>query len=170
MKRSLLKFVIPAISLLISHGALAGATNARLECVSASGKTKVSATFPGDFMESGLILSIENQSNAYADQYLMEAREMNEGRIYEEYADARLVKIISEDNLRAKTSRLSIGVESVEGDQAFVALQSIDGTVKLKRTYSGSRGTFSATVQGLDPRTGGASPVITVKCNYSYEI
>ncbi|KYG65541.1 hypothetical protein AZI86_00225 [Bdellovibrio bacteriovorus] len=168
MKRSLL---MTAAVILLSQGALAGATNAYLECVSASGKTKVSSLFPGDFTESGLIFSIEGVSNAYADQDLVDAREMNNGRIYEEYAHAKLTRIVSQDNLSAKANpSLLVGVESVEGDQAFLVLQSIPGTIKMKRTANGQRGTLSATVQGLDPRTGGASPVINLKCNYKYEI
>lgn len=168
MKRSLL---MTAAVMLISQGALAGATNAYLECVSASGKTKVSSLFPGDFTESGFIFSIEGASNTYADQAMFEAREMNDGRIYEKYANAQLTRIVSEDKMSLKSNpSLMIGVESVEGDKAFIALQSIPGTIKMKRTVNGVRGTLSATVQGLDPRTGGASPVITLKCNYQYEI
>lgn len=171
MKRAILKVLIPAVAVLISQGAHAGATLASLECISASGKTKVSAIYPGDFEESGLIFAIEGRSDAYADKGLLEAREINDGRIYDEYKYAKLVKIISKDNvLDKKNPSLSLGVESEEGDRAILSLQSIPGTVKVNRTQNGSGGTLSAKIQGADPRSGSASPEITLKCEYRYEI
>jgi hypothetical protein len=165
----MLMVLAPVVAMFISQGAMAGAAAASIECVSASGKTKVTAQFPGDFEESGFIFSIEGRSDAYADEGLLAARKMNDDRIYDEYKYAKLSKITSVDKLLSKKT-LSLGVGSVTDDQAWISLEAISSTVKMKKTMNGSTGVFSATVQGLDPRTGGGSPSITVKCNYRYEI
>lgn len=163
--------LITAMILLSQTHAFAGSAQANLECVSASGKTKVEATFPGDSSESGVIFTIEDQQVAYMDKNMKFAYDLNNdpelrpNPYWKKWEKAQVVSIKSLDQVQK--GKLSINVFN---EKALFRLDAIAGTVKVKGRPGSSRGTLKAQVQGIDPRTGGPSKVIEVLCNYDYAI
>ncbi len=158
-------FVLVTALFVSQQYAFAGSAQAHLECSSASGKTQVSATFPGDSSESGVIFTIEGQQLAYMDENMKEIRELNNNRIYEEYANAQVVNIRTVDQLKKRKFAMT-----VDWNSELFRMDAIPNTVKYTKTYGGSRATFKAQVQGIDPRNFQKSKVIEVSCKYRYEI
>ena len=163
--KNLIATLILASSLAFTVNSFAGSAQAILKCQSQSGKTKVLAIFPGDSAESGIIFKIEDKEIAYMDQNLKELRELNDNRIFQEYAHAHLAefKIINQ----LKNQKLEI---TVSKNRQVLKFEAISGSVSIKKTQNGSRGKLNAKVQGVDPRTGEESKIIEVRCEYIYEI
>lgn len=146
--------------LLFAAQAHAGATNIELNCVSGSGRTKLVASVPGDFAEHKVDFSIDGAKYSWADTVDIEK---------DSSIDVR-------GEARKGTFAFDVLAFDIESQQTlqkkYFSLKQTAGTQKIRTTGNGERGTFQATVQGLDPReaTEKTSPVVAVKCTYVYEI
>lgn len=144
-----MKFLlIPVVALAFSTQAFAGAANAEFQCVSASGRTIVKASVPGDFAEHDVDFSIDGKSLRWT-------------------MDDSFIQISGE--LRKQNYKFVV-TEADHEARNVVVFEAIPGTAKIRATGNGEAGTLRARVYGEDPRNYQPSKVIEVKCNYSYEI
>jgi hypothetical protein len=154
-----------AVLLVLGSQAHAGTAQAEIDCVSSSGKTKLSSFFPGDSMEAGVLFTIEGKTLAYENADNKDFRDMNGNVFGKEFDGAAITDIEANDRL-PKGLTLKVSKSSA----TVLRLESIKGTSKITHTHNGQHGSFSAKLQGVDPRHGGPSKVITVACKYRYEI
>ncbi len=149
---------------LISQTVFAGGAPVSLECVSDSGRTQVSSTFPGDILGSKLTFVIDGEPIVYRDQY-------SEDLQYDESLTAN-----SEFSIKDYSNSLGVSVLEIsenENPEIFFELKSLKKGFKTIKTQFGKQKTFRATVIGVDPReskNGAQSPKIYVNCSYVYEI
>lgn len=140
--------LLPLIALVVSGPAFAGASNAYFDCVSASGRTTVKASVPGDFAEHDVEFAIDGKSMRWT-------------------MDDSVIDISGE--LRKQNYKFVV-TEADHEARKVVVLEAIPGTAKIQSNSNGERGILRAKVYGEDPRTNQPSKVIEVKCSYSYEI
>lgn len=165
MKSTLAAAALAIIATFAANQAQAGAAQAVITCVSDSGKTKIESEFPGDMMETGIAFSIEGKTLAYMDTNMKDALSWNPHIAKDSpYAEAAIT------DFQIVDSKKELKIVALKAGAPVLTLKSVPGTIKMKSTYGGSRGKLKATVQGVDPRHGGPSKLITVNCEYVYEI
>ena len=160
MKTMLLTFST-VLSTLLGANAFAGAANAVFECSSASGRTKLSASVPGDFAEHVVTFSIDGRKSKYVDAIVQHAP----------YKTVKNSDILINGSMENKNYSFAI---TAPGNPSVVlfTLKAIPSSIKVKQISNGERGSLRAIIQGLDPREESptVSKEIEVKCDYDYSI
>src|SRR3989338_8322312 len=141
---------------LVGANAYAGTTQIYLDCQSASQRTQLEASIPGDEAAHNVTFTIDGKSLTWLDSI-------------EEGAN-------SEINVSGSASGKDLEfalwkINATRGDLPYLAFETLSANVK--RTQNGERGTIRARVQALDPRKPGENifaPIIELNCSYVYEI
>ncbi len=140
--------LLPMLALSFSAQAFAGSANAEFECVSASGRTLLKASVPGDYAEHDVDFSIDGKSLRWT-------------------AEDSVIDISGE---LQKQNYKFVVTEADHEARKVVIFEAIPGTANIKTTGNGEAGSLRARVYGEDPRNNQPSKVIEVKCKYRYEI
>ncbi|MDD0853610.1 hypothetical protein HBN50_10895 [Halobacteriovorax sp. GB3] len=141
----------------LSINSFAGASAAVFNCVSDSGRTKLSASVPGDFEEHEVDLMIDGKAVKYYSLVNQTTYQM------EENSSVYVLGSLNEKNYHFL-------VTSKKGEKLFT-FSAIPSTIKVKSSEYGESGSLKAKLTGVDPRTDNKlMPEITVSCTYQYEI
>lgn len=159
----------------LAPSAYAGSAQAHLKCVSASGKTLVEAQIPGDSDETRVTLTLDAKSPQptvvhFLNQIMIENLSLNGQDPAIEFPDFKKAIVATVNPEKIKT--LTITVMSPEGfNQTWLTLVAKPETIQMKRKSSWStQGTFSAVLNGVDPRKEGFLSEIAISCSYNYSI
>lgn len=145
----MLKTILISLVTLSAVSAYAGSSNTSLSCSSASGKTVVAGTLPGQGeVSTNLQYSIDTNFIHFDSQYTLEAHA----------------------KLSAKNREVLITVLS-QGDSAIQIRSKSAETTKLNYSSNGTSGSFIGILTGTHPGTGQEIPTpIELRCFVSDEI
>ena len=152
-----MKSLITLLALSVSISAQAGSANATFTCESASGRTTLSASVPGDYAEHNVELTIDGKT---IDWY----SEVNQTTYTtQENSTVHVLGTLQDKNYHFM-------ILNTEGYKTLT-FSAIPSSIRVKQTEYGETGTLKAIVSGNDPRSlADQTPEITVDCSYSYEI
>ncbi len=164
----------------LSQFAIAGSANVGISCSSASGRTVFSGEVAGDSFEQTVSLSIDNQSNTYLNQEMIDFIKVNLPYIRDEAEKAKMNSLLENGkhsiittNDQIKKHLYSITVTSDQfGSDPVLKLEAKSKTIKITKKRYGMEATFDAVLSDiLDPRTQTfLDKKIAVKCKYDYSI
>ena len=165
MKHLLIRGIVFTAGIFAATAACAGSANATFDCKSASGRTVLKASVPGDHAEHLVKLTIDGETVEWKDVIMQQSPFKN-------------IKNSSVFVLGAmKNKNYHFLLTAPEGGSAnareVFRFSAVPSSIKVKQTSNGERGQLSAVIVGQDPRAkkgGKASPKIVVECSYSYEI
>lgn len=165
MKYLFKKIMIVTAGALVSVSSYAGSANAFFDCKSASGRTVLKASVPGDHAEHLIELTIDNETVIWKDVTIQKPP----------YNNDKNSSIFVLGSMKMANYHFLVAAPS--GDTASLSevfrFSAVPSSMKVKRTPNGERGKLSAIIVGQDPRAnknGQASPKIVVDCSYTYEI
>jgi hypothetical protein len=131
----------------LSYYSFAGSSQAKLECVSNSGKTKITGWVPGDSSSSFIEITINNKKKSiYNGNFKSEFELNNKISIEEKYPDSQLSAIAVVNQVSSGTFAISIS-ESGD-DYPYLQIYSIGGTVYLSNKLGSNTSTFKAQIKG----------------------
>jgi hypothetical protein len=177
-----LKIALPAFALLaLSASALAGSSQVEIKCQSASGKTKILASVPGDDSTAFVTLTLPSKvdatktiSTSYLNTLLLEDMKLNNEDptvLFPGYQTA-VFSVIEHPDLGAYS--INVLVQESGFDNSVLTLTAKATTLKIRdRSDSSRQGTFEALLEAVDPRTPNHSASIApiaVSCTYFYSI
>lgn len=152
-----MKFVSLMVLFILCHASFAGATHAQFSCKSASGRTLLEASVPGDFDEFEVDLAIDNEKVSWYSLLNQTTYQM------EENSHIYVLGSLKEGNYH-------FVIANQEGEEVL-RFSAISSSIQLENSAYGERGSLQAKVYGQDPRADKEwTPVITLNCDYSYEI
>lgn len=179
MKKSIF---ISTVFMLGAQIAMAGASNVGLDCKSASGRTKLSASLTGDNPEQQVTLSIDESSINYINQETIDTILMNREYLKDAEELARMDKTLAgtlsvistvDDIKHQKFSFVVSTTTTVNGDQPVLSFEANAASVKTKKFgHSSTKASFTGTLSKIiDPRTGKPfDKNIVVSCEYDYSL
>lgn len=144
------------VAMLASSYVFAGSTQEIFECRSGSGRTILEAEVPGDHAEHDVKFTIDGSQVHFFDGYYGAGFQSNSS-----------VEVFG--SLRDAKTNFHFIVADESGETVFTFL-ALPGSVNIRRTTNGSRGSLNALIVGKDPRDNSTSPTIQVSCDYVYEI
>jgi hypothetical protein len=152
---------VMTLTTLFAATAFAGASNASFECVSASGRTTLSASVPGDYAEHSVTLKIDGKKVKYIDANVPAPSNKN----------IKNSEIEVLGTMKDKNYSFAI-TEVGNPSAALLTLTAIPKSINVKDLSIGERGSLRAIIQGIDPRGDGTvvTKPIEVKCKYDYTI
>lgn len=149
-----MKKTILALIILTSQYSFSGGANAHFSCKSASGRTTLEATVPGDYEEHSVEFNIDGEEVKWFSGVNQDTYEV------EENSSLFVLGTLRNKNLHF--------IAINDKGQKVLTFTAVPSSIEIKY---GEKGTLTAEIQGLDPRDGKLqSPIITVNCSYSYEI
>ena len=165
MKRLLLKGIICSMAIFAATASHAGSTNAIFECKSASGRTVLTASVPGDHAEHFVELTIDGETIVWKDVTLQQAPFNNDKN--------SSIHVLGNLNKKNYHFLITASGSGTNNSVEVFRFSAVPSSINLKQTSGGERGNLSAVIIGKDPRAekkGQASPEIVVNCSYTYEI
>ncbi|WP_372655763.1 hypothetical protein [Halobacteriovorax sp.] len=152
-----MKSLITLLALSISISAHAGSANATFTCESASGRTALNASVPGDHAEHNVEFTIDEKTIDWYSEVNQTTYSMDENS-----------KVYVLGKLEDKNYHFII--TNTEGYKTLT-FSAIPSSIKVTQTEYGEKGSLKAVIIGNDPRSfTDQTPEITVDCSYSYEI
>lgn len=164
MKHLFIKIMIVTAGVLVSVSSYAGSANAFFDCKSASGRTVLKASVPGDHTEHLIEFTIDNENVEWKDVTIQKPP----------YNNDKNSSIFVLGTMKMKNYHFLVtasGDDKADFSDVF-RFSAIPSSIKVKQTPNGERGQLSAIVVGKDPRAtknGRVSPKIVVNCSYTYE-
>ena len=165
MKYLFKKIMIVTAGVFISVSSYAGSANALFDCKSASGRTVLMASVPGDHAEHLIEWTIDHETVKWKDIIIQKPPYNND-------KNSSIFVLGS-----MKMANYHFLVAAPNGDKAGLRdvfrFSAIPSSINVKKTANGERGKLSAIIVGQDPRAnknGRVSPKIVVDCAYTYEI
>lgn len=148
--------------------AFAGAANGTLECKSASGRTSVVASFPVDFVEAAIAVTVDGKTQNYINQEMVDNLIANSESVDQKYPGFKVTTIQS-DKSKKSILMAALTVTNQKFDDVHVSLLSVGA---LKPVKGSNTVKFKAELNGEDPRSEGKTllPKITLDCVYGYSI
>jgi hypothetical protein len=165
MKHLLVRGIVLTAGIFAATAACAGSANATFDCKSASGRTVLKASVPGDHVEHLVELSIDGETVEWKDVIMQQSP----------FKNIKNSSIFVLGAMKKKNFHflLTAPEDSSANSIEVFRFSAVPSSIKVKRTSNGERGQLSAIIVGRDPRAkknGKASPKIVVDCSYSYEI
>lgn len=148
-------FLLAILSMLTSFGAFAGANNAEINCVSASGRTKVYAYVPGDFAEYKVKFSIDGKVAEYVDTY----------------GEGKNADFTVQDKLENKSYELFV----LQRGELVFGMEALAKNLRYSEAGSTRNAEFTAEIspESVDPRAENGKTLnktIYVSCKFHYSI
>lgn len=143
----------------------AGSANAVFDCKSASGRTALVASVPGDHAEHSVKWTVDGETVEWKDIVLQEPPYKSDKN-----SSIFVLGSMKMNNYHFLVTAPDDGKANPIEVFRFSAMPS---SIQVEKTANGERGTLSAVIGGRDPRAeknGKASPKIVVSCSYMYEI
>ncbi|MGV6810008.1 MAG: hypothetical protein ACWA5U_09040 [bacterium] len=148
-----------------ASNAYAGVANASFDCKSASGRTTVVASVPGDHVEHKVTFAIDGEKLVWKNETFQEPP----------YAMDKNSSIFVLGSMQSKNYHFMVVAPNSDNIEISELLRfsAVPASINVKKTPNGEKGTLSAIVQGQDPRKakdGQNSPKIVLDCTYTFEI
>jgi hypothetical protein len=165
MKHLCPKSLIFAISIIATNASYAGSANAVFDCKSASGRTALTASVPGDHAEHYVTLTVDSEAVAWYNTTIQEPP----------YNQKKNSNVFIVGSMKTKNYHFILVAPNSDNIEISEVLRfsAVPESIKVKKTTNSEKGTLSAIIQGQDPRKakdGQNSPKIVLDCTYTYEI
>lgn len=165
MKHVLKQVAVLAVGVLAPIASYAGSANAVFDCKSASGRTVLTASVPGDHAEHSVKWTVDGETIEWKDVVLQEPP----------YKSDKNSSVFVLGSMKMNNYHFLITKPSNDKSSAIEVFRfsAMPSSIQVEKTANGERGKLSAVIGGHDPRAeknGEVSPRIVVSCSYTYEI
>lgn len=165
MKHLLKQVVILTVGVLAPVASYAGSANAVFDCKSASGRTALTASVPGDHAEHSVKWTVDKETIEWKDVTIQEPP----------YKSDKNSSVFVLGSMKMNNYHFLITAPSNDKSSALEVFRfsAVPSSIDVKKTANGERGQLAAIIGGRDPRAeknGSTSPKIVVNCTYTYEI
>ncbi|MGB0847003.1 MAG: hypothetical protein ACPGSM_09765 [Thiolinea sp.] len=165
MKHLFIQSMVFSAGVLTAVSGYAGSANADFKCKSASGRTVLQASVPGDHAEHLLTFTIDGEAVEWKDVIAQQSP----------FKSDKNSSVFVLGSMKTKNYHFLITAPDSDnaGSKQVFRFSAIPSSINVKQTANGERGRLSAVVAGQDPRAnkgGQVSPEIVVDCTYTYEI
>lgn len=165
MKHLLKQALILTVGVLAPATSYAGSANAVFDCQSASGRTALTASVPGDQAEHLVKWTVDKETVEWKNVIIQEPP----------YKSDKNSSVFVLGSMKMNNYHFLITKPSTDQSSAIEVFRfsAVPSSIDVKKTANGERGQLSAIIGGRDPRAdknGKVSPRIVVNCTYTYEI
>jgi len=157
--------LIFGLTMMTSTLSYAGSANAIFDCKSASARTTLSASVPGDHAEHSVSFTIDGETIKWKNEVIQQPP----------YNMDKNSNVFIVGSMKEKNYHFLIAAPTKTKSDMIEVLRfsAIPESIKVQKTSGGEKGQLSAIVFGKDPRKEkdeNSSPKIVLDCNYTYEI